>query len=122
MDLVREAEGELLSLGSPISRKPNVNNERPASKVAAALTRKDSEKLTWGGNGWKLVELFQEVGKTTSLLIRRQGVSPISMATALFISCATLSKYRCALEHRIRSVLKGIESLFVELFKETASE
>src|SRR5580658_8473641 len=90
MDLVREAEGELLSLGSPISQKPNVNNERPASKVAAALTSKDSEKLTWGGNGWKLVELFQEVGKTTSLLIRRQGVSPISMATALFISCATL--------------------------------
>jgi hypothetical protein len=51
MDLVREAEGELLFLGSPICRKPNVNNQPPESKVAAASTRKDSEKLTWGVNG-----------------------------------------------------------------------
>jgi hypothetical protein len=108
MDLVGEAVGELLSLGSPISRKPNVNNERPASKVAAALTRKDSENLTWGGDGWKLVELFQEVGKTTSPETARQGASPISIATGLLISGGALSKNRRALELRIRGVLKGI--------------
>ena len=50
MDLVGEARRELLFLGSQISRKPNVNNQPPESKVAAALTRKDSEKLTWGEN------------------------------------------------------------------------
>jgi len=83
MDLVREAQAWLLSLGSQISQKPKVNNQRPVSKVAAALTRKDSEKLTWSPNGWKLVELFQEVGKTTSLKSVRQGGSPISIATGL---------------------------------------
>ena len=52
----------------------------------------------------------------------RQGGSPISIATGLYIGCETFSKNRRALELRIRGVLKGIGSLFVELFKEAASE
>jgi hypothetical protein len=83
MNLVGEAQARLPFLGSQISQKPNVNNQRPVSKVAAALTCKDSEKLTWSPNGWKLVELFQEVGKTTSLTSVRRGGSPISIATGV---------------------------------------
>ena len=83
MDLVGEARGELLCLGSQILQKPSVDNQQPESKVRAALTRKDSEKLTWAVNGCKLAELSQEVGKTTSLLIGCQGASPISVTAGV---------------------------------------